>query len=453
MLNFGVAKHRQGGRHLAGQDWFSKGRHGKIAKNMAVLGFGTALSQALNVIATPILSWYYSPESFGVMATALSIVYIFSSLANLNYDSSIVMPKEKDEAIDLLFLCLYMNFVSFFLFLVLSLTYFQFFENKLSDNYFLLSFLLSLGVLLLSAFNTLNFYAVRIEAYTSSSASQIFRTLSSLCVQILGILFSSSALWLISGRILGVAPALAYLVKRERTSLPNWWSTPTRARLIRAAKIHRRFPIFSAPQRIIALLSEEMPTLALVVFFGPGAAGHYWFSSRLLQMPCGVISSAIGRVFSREAVKKLHNRQNIFPPAIKIVVSLASLAIFPVYAVVAWASELFDVVLGNQWQTAAKYSQWIAIWVFFRFSIAPILCLFNILNQQKRLLQLDTIAFVLRVALLAYCTIALDAMAVVILLSIFESIKITTYGVIILGLTRRHDKHRLVSSTTRHLLV
>lgn len=452
MLISDAIKRFHGSHHRVSLRWFSKGRHRRIARNMAVLGSGTALSQALNVISTPVLSWYYSPESFGVMATALSIVYIFSSLANLNYDSSIVFPKCNNEAIDLLFLCLFLNVISSFVFFLLLFTYFQFFDNPPIDQSIWIYFLLTIGIFLMSTFNSLNFYTVRIEAYIASSASQVIRTLSSLSVQMLGIMFSSSALWLISGRILGLAPALAYLVKRECLSLLNWRTMPSLARLINAAQTYRRFPIFAAPQRVIALLSEEMPTLVLVAFFGPGAAGHYWFSSRLLQMPCGVISSAIGRVFSREAVKKLHNQQEIFPPAIKIVVALAFLAILPVCAVVLWAPDIFDFVLGDRWNTAARYSQWIAIWVFFRFSVAPVLCLYTILNQQKRLLQLDTFAFVIRAALLAHCAFTLDALAAVIMLSIFESIKIAAYGIIILRLARLHDKQILVSPASQHFV-
>ena len=443
MLIVNTVKSFRSGTSGAGFGWFSKRRHGAMAKNMAVLGFGTALSQVLNVISTPVLSWYYSPESFGIMATALSIVYIFASLANLNYDASIILPKSKNEATDLLFLCLFLNLISSVLFLFILTVCMQYFNILSIPASPWLYFLLTIGVLLLSTFNSLNYYAVRIEAYTASSVSHVIRTLACLLVQMLGILSSCSALWLIGGRIFGLAPALGYLVKRECSSLLEPRTMPRPTDLIKAAQAYRRFPIFAAPQRIIAILAEEMPTLALATFFGPSAAGYYWFSSRLLQMPCGVISSAIGRVFSREAVKKLHKKQKTFPAAIKIVVVLALLALLPVCAVALWAPHIFDFFLGEQWLTAARYSQWIAIWVFFRFAFSPVLCLFTVLNEQKRLLQLDTFAFFVRIALIAYCALVLDALAVVMMLSIFESVKIAVYGMIVLYLAKFHDKQAL----------
>jgi len=89
----------------------AKGRSGNIARNAVVLGFGTALSQTLNILSTPVLSWYYSPETFGLMAAALSIVYLAASLANVNYDSAIVLPNDDQEGLDLFYFCLFCNMI------------------------------------------------------------------------------------------------------------------------------------------------------------------------------------------------------------------------------------------------------------------------------------------------------------------------------------------------------
>ncbi len=411
-------------------------RHGAIAKNVAVLGFGTALAQFLNIIITPVLSWYYSPESFGVMAASLSIVYIVASLSNANYDAAIVMPKEREESADLLVLCLMMNVTAAALFFGVAWFATSFLERFAPYSSLWLLTMLAVGVLLMSSFNCLQVYAVRVEDYAASSASHVMRTLSCIIVQLVGVLFTSSAYWLIAGRVFGLAPAIAYLFRRDQWAPLSRRQGRPFSSLLGVAKSYRRFPMFAAPQRVISLFAEEMPTLVLASVFGPSAAGYYWFSSRLLQMPCGVISQAIGRVFSREAIKRIHRGQSPFRPALMIVIGLACVALPPVLLIVHWAPELFALVLDPQWQNAAVYCQWIVIWTFFRFSLAPILCLYTVLSEQKRLLKLDSVAFVLRVALIAYCALQLDALALVIALSLFESAKVALYGAVILYVAR-----------------
>lgn len=426
---------RIGGRGQ-GVGLFSVRRHSTMAKSVAILGFGTAFSQFLNIISTPVLSWYYTPESFGVMATSLSIVYIVASLSNINYDAAIVLTKNKSQSEDLLLLCLIMNTICFLVFFIFIYFAIGFFENLSEYASFWFLATISIGVLLTSTFNSLQYYAVRIEDYTSSSVSHVIKTLFCLIIQMVGILFNSTTFWLIAGRVFGLVPSIGYLLGRNRATDPKRRLRTRLASLINVAQTYRRFPYYAAPQRVISLVAEEMPTLVLASVFGPSAAGYYWFSSRLLQMPCGVISSAIGRVFSREAIKKIHQGQKAFRPAIKIVAVLALVATPPVVVTMLWAPEMFDAVLDSRWQTAASYSQWIVIWVFFRFSLSPILCLFTVLSEQKRLLKLDSVAFLIRSCLLAYCALKLDALTLVMALSLFESAKIALYGVIILSIAR-----------------
>ncbi|MGI9452363.1 MAG: lipopolysaccharide biosynthesis protein [Geminicoccaceae bacterium] len=417
-----------------------KRNQGSFARNTFILGFGTCLSQLLNIISTPILGWYYSPESFGLMATTLSVVYICASLSNINYDAAIIFPEKKETAFDLLIFCIFLNFLcSFLIYLILTVAVSQFeFFSFLSSP--LLALLLSLGVFFMSTFNSLNQWAVRVDAYGDSSASQVIRTLSALVVQLIGIFFNSTATWLIGGRLFGLAPAVAFLVRRQTFGLLRLEFMPQMRRSLIAARNFWRFPLYAAPQKMISLIAEELPTLTLATFFGPTAAGLYWFSNRLLQMPCGVISHAIGRVFYRESAKKIHQGHRQLPGAVKIVVTLSLAAILPVLMIVFWSHEIFEFFLGPEWQTAADYAQWIVIWTFFRFSISPINSLFNVLSEQRLLLKLDGFVLMGRVAMIAYCALQPDALSLVIALSIFESMKITIYGMVVLRLAWMNDK-------------
>jgi O-antigen/teichoic acid export membrane protein len=54
-----------------------------FARNVAVLVGGTAVGQAIVVLASPILTRLYTPEDFGVLAVYASLLGILSTVAAL----------------------------------------------------------------------------------------------------------------------------------------------------------------------------------------------------------------------------------------------------------------------------------------------------------------------------------------------------------------------------------
>ena len=197
---------------------FLAGRRGAMAKNVAVLGFGAALSQILTILSTPVLGWYYTPGSFGIMATSLSIVYIVSCLSNANYETAIILT-EQNQAIDLLSLCLILNLFSSIIFCLISVLAFNLFDILPDYPSWMFITLMSIGIFLTSTFSTLQYYAVRIEDYPASSASHVMRTLFALVIQMAGVLFHSNPVWLIAGRVFGPLPGIGYLLRRDGESL------------------------------------------------------------------------------------------------------------------------------------------------------------------------------------------------------------------------------------------
>src|SRR5690606_41413382 len=58
------------------------------------------------VAALPILTRLYSPEDFGVLAVYASVLALISVVSCLRLEIAIPIPKERSQAIDLLFLSL-----------------------------------------------------------------------------------------------------------------------------------------------------------------------------------------------------------------------------------------------------------------------------------------------------------------------------------------------------------
>ena len=59
----------------------------------------------ITVAAAPILTRLYGPESFGVLATYVSILALLNVVSSLRYELAIAVPEDDDEAIALVWLC------------------------------------------------------------------------------------------------------------------------------------------------------------------------------------------------------------------------------------------------------------------------------------------------------------------------------------------------------------
>ena len=393
-----------------------------IVQNIAILGSGTVLAQAINIAATPLLATLYGPDSFGVMAIFMSLVLVAGSMASLTYESAIVLSREQDEAEALVALCVTITTaVSVAAFVILTCFYLAD-HNAGPTIHPGLLILVPLGVFFLGVFNVASNWMTRLEAFAKISAANLIRSAGATSVQLILGAFGGASLSLILGRIFGQAAATVYLLVQGRLVTPrSWISSPHTFKAV--ALRHYRFPVFRAPQATIGLIADQAPAFALGVFFGPTYAGLYWLSDRILSLPCIILSESTARVYYAEATKRHQCRKPLMPFLLKTVAGLASIAIVPSIILALFAPEIL-AVLGSQWQPAGVYVQWMTLWIFFRFSCAPVMATYMILDSQRALLIIDFIAMLLRIPCIVIAGIFGDPLLLVISLCIFESFKI-----------------------------
>ena len=77
-------------------------KQGSFVRNVLTLMTGTALAQALAVLASPVLTRLYRPEDFGILALFMSIVGILSVVACWRYETAIVLTEKDEDATNLL---------------------------------------------------------------------------------------------------------------------------------------------------------------------------------------------------------------------------------------------------------------------------------------------------------------------------------------------------------------
>lgn len=393
-----------------------------ILKSIAILGSGTVLAQAINIAATPLLATLYGPDSFGVMAVFMSIVLFAGSMASLTYDSAIVLSGRRQEAEALIALCVIItSFVTILVFAILAIIY-AFGDNFAFPIHPAILALVPMGVFFLGVFNVASNWMTRIEAFKDISAANLIRSFGATSVQLILGAFGGASASLIIGRIFGQAAATIFLLFQGRLVASRSWlkSFPM---LRRVAKRHYRFPAFRAPQAAIGIIAEQAPAFALGIFFGPTFAGLYWLADRILSLPCVILSESTAKVYYAEATKRHRNQKPLMPFLLKTILGLASIALVPSIILALFAPDILSI-LGNQWQPAGVYVQWMVLWIFFRFSCAPVMATYMILENQKELLAIDFIAMMLRLPCIVLAGLFGDPMTLVISVCLFESLKI-----------------------------
>lgn len=117
-------------------------------RSILVLMTGTAMSQLIPIIASPLLTRIFSPENFGSFAFYLSIITIASTVVTGKYEQAIPLPKSNRSASYLTALSLVNScIITLILFVIAGIyTFNPLFFNNYSLNFHSLLFI-TLGTL------------------------------------------------------------------------------------------------------------------------------------------------------------------------------------------------------------------------------------------------------------------------------------------------------------------
>ena len=78
----------------------------KALTSVLLLLGGTAGSQFLLILASPLLTRLYEPDQFGVLALFVSLIGLLSVIASARYELAIPIPWSRQTAVNLAALCL-----------------------------------------------------------------------------------------------------------------------------------------------------------------------------------------------------------------------------------------------------------------------------------------------------------------------------------------------------------
>jgi len=417
----------------------------EFLKNVFTLVSATGIAQAISLLIYPVLTRIYTPEEHGLFALYMSIITITAIISTGKYELAIMIPKKEKEGASLTLLGILLSLAfSFFLLIFIALFSKQiplWLGNEYIDKWI---WFIPLSTFMVAIFQSLSYWSNRKKAYRAIASANLGQSIINSAVK----LSSSKAMpyggGLMTGAIVGqLAGALIYTIRLIRDGLDLFksvgWSD-----IKKAARVHRFFPSFSMPHKLINNFSSSLPVFIFSLYFNADIVGYFGLGFMLINRPMNLVSTSFTKVFSERVIANHNLGKLVYPDVRKFTQRMAAIAVLPFLVIIIFAPWLVRIIFGEEWHESGVYMQIFSPWLFMVFLSSPLSFVADMLSRQRKAMLLEVLKFALRALALGVGVIMNDVYLALILFS-GSSFIIVCYSLIwYLQLSKRADRGKII---------
>jgi len=363
-----------------------------LLKSILTVGAGGIIAQVLTVVTMPMLTRLYSPFAFAGWALFMSVAVIFASVATLRYELAVVLPETDEEGLNVLAASLLASLaVAFLAVLFVPAIGPWLLGEWLSAElqgwlWWLPVYVSACGVYTAGAY-----WLVRTEAFTWYAVSQMALPLCTLIGQFTAALLGpDNSSGLIVGSLAGQGAVTAFMmVVLKRKISPALFASLSWPAIYRSLRRYRMYPLYMTPYTLMGALRDRVVYFVLGRFGTKVEAGYYSLSSRLVNMPNSLVSSALRPVFfQRAAVSGFASLEQTVTGTMRLQV----IVLIPFWVLFLFhAQPLFALIFGEPWREAGLYAAILSV------PAIPLLLgnwldrAFDVLGRQRLALVLEAV--------------------------------------------------------------
>lgn len=370
-----------------------------FAQNTIVLMLGSVAAQMITAIVSIILTRLYTVEAIGVWSVFLSMISVVSCIISLRYENAIVISEKESEAVNTLFLSIFVLMVNCILIAIV----FYIFRDELVHFWLKqgiqeVTFLIPVCLFGTGIFQIFNYWCIRHSFFISVALRNIVNAVLSGVFEIaFGVLLIWGQKGVVIGSVLGtVGSGLLIAFCSIYGSWNNIKENFLFTSVFKCALKYRKFPLFSTWSVLLNQISTTIATFFLVSYFGEMVVGYYSIAQQIIMLPIVFIGTAIGQVLYASSVEATRdNMLSIFVE--RIVKLLISIGVIPILLIFICAPQLCELVYGDGWSTAGIYIRLLTPWIVVVFIVSPLTVIFDTLGKQKQYLVFNIVLFGLRV--------------------------------------------------------
>lgn len=329
----------------------------EFTKNSFTLIIGTILAQAIPLILHPLLRRIYTPEDFGAMAVYLNIFSMITIVSALRYEATIVLPKNNNEAGNILSLTFILNIIfSTIIFLIIlffknDIVQFINFPLKYSNYLYFLPFACSI----FGIYQSINYWLIRQKAFKASTTNKIIRRGIEGAVQgVLGFFKVPGGLFIgdLSGNFANVIAGIRQIFKNKYDV-----RLVSRKKIIYVFKKYIDYPKFNVLPTLLSSAATILPFLFINKMYSTEIVGYLDLSRLVLSIPLIFIASTISQVFFQQTTEKKHNSLSIKKDLMNIMYLLLAVICIEILIILFLGPQLFGFVFGERYTVSGSFSQ------------------------------------------------------------------------------------------------
>ncbi|WP_296783003.1 oligosaccharide flippase family protein [Variovorax sp.] len=364
-------------------------------RSVGVLVGGTALAQAIMVLALPLLSRLYTPSDFNFVAVFSSVLAILSVAACLRLEIAIPIPELDEEAANLLVLALSACFV---VAVTVGLCVWWFptqIVDLLKQPAFLpYLWLLPLGVWMTSSYTALQFWATRKKRFSAIAKTRMTQAIGGVGTQVGMGWGGVTPFGLLLGQVVSSGAGLVGLgLAAFRDAVFKNINCETMRRMLRQ---YDRFPKYSAAEALANSAGIQFPILVIAALAVGPEAGYLMLATRTMAVPMGLIGGAVSQVYLSRASEEMRDgRLGVFTS--KVIGGLAKTGAGPLIFAGVIAPVVFPLVFGEKWQRAGDLVAWMTPWFVMQFLSSPVSMALHVTQSQRAALILQLFGLIFRI--------------------------------------------------------
>ena len=354
----------------------------RFFKNAITLISGAGLAQVLPLLILPIVSRFYHPEDYALLAGYSSIVVILGPLSTGMYHYAIVTDKTERKASNT-FCLAFLILASFTVLSAIVIFAFgdhiaKYFNKQIS---FWLYFI-PLTIFFQGFYQILYMWQTRLAKFRVLALSKMvlsgIMAVSTLCFGF----FNLGGAGLLISQLIGQSLAMIVLLVPTVRYKGNLVKLVSVSEMTKSLKRHSDFPKFNMPQSFTDGIKESSLIWIISNFFGSTALGSFSFARTVIFGPLQIVGGAVGEVFYQNA-NAVGEKSELIYLTKKIFLNLCLfglplLIIFPFFG-----DKLFETFFGNKWTNAGAFSGILIFWLYLRFVSSPLSIIPIVLKKQK----------------------------------------------------------------------
>jgi len=377
-------------------------------KDSSKVFVGISVQRVMSLVMIPVIARLFGPADYGIFNVSAAACALISIIGGLSLETSIAVSSTKEIAAERTIGTALVGVTSGLIYggiayLVLPYLTKYYPAEILNALLVMIPIVVPLSVISLSLRNFLGF-AGKFQFFAIAD-------IVSPIVNYIGLILSYLFLWQDYHSLI-VAAIASYLVRigiflyaavgdqlvtRSRLSLKSF----------KLLNLIRHFSLFNLPSNFLNNANTQLPPIILSFVFSENIVGIYVMARKIIMIPTTISSNALGQVFYPKAAKEYRQTGRLDKITWQTFLFSSQLTLYPAVLTAAIAGSILPLLLGSRWNGIAVYIILLlpvtlvnAVETQIGFGF-----IFNILNQQYKILVGNILLFACRIIPLMACVL------------------------------------------------